>query len=77
MKDEQSVFEKDNNFHKQKQKKREIQYSRRVKQMDINNIEYYKRLLNMVRKYPTPFMQHAKGWIIAKIDNLRKNNEQR
>ena len=64
-------------FISKKQKKREIQYSRRVKQMDINNIEYYKRLLNMVRKYPTPFMQHAEGWIIAKIDNLRKNNEQR
>ena len=39
--------------------------------MDINSIDYYKRLLNMVRKYPTPLMQHAEGWIIAKIDKLR------
>lgn len=48
--------------------------------MDINNINdinYYNRLLIKCRQYPTPFMQHAEGWIIAKIDNLRKNNEQR
>ena len=48
--------------------------------MDINNINdinYYKRLLIKCRQYLTPFMQHAEGWIIAKIDNLRKNNEQR
>ena len=36
-----------------------------------NDIEYYKKLLIKCRKYPTPFMQHAEGWIIAKIDILR------
>lgn len=39
--------------------------------MDINSIEYYKRLLNKVRQYPTPLMQQAEGYIIAKIDKLR------
>lgn len=39
--------------------------------MDINSIEYYKRLLNMVRQYPTPLMQQEEGYIIAKIDKLR------
>ena len=35
------------------------------------DINYYKKLLIKCRQYPTQFMQHAEGWIIAKIDRLR------
>lgn len=37
-----------------------------------NDIDYYKKLLIKCRKYPTTFMQHAEGWIIAKINDLRR-----
>ena len=36
-----------------------------------NDVNYYKKLLNKVRQYPTPLMQQAEGYVIAKIDKLR------
>lgn len=42
--------------------------------MEETELEYYKRMREELPKYPTPLTSHAMAYVNAKIEKLKKEN---